>query len=1137
MNSTIKQERRLPSIEEQNGIADYFARTVIDDATGLRDGDTCLDAPRARYYLSKLAPEPTNRADPSHDRNGNNALGFEFEVEDGAELAIQAQCSVYYRILPTYEQQVQRYELGQDEKEDGKRVVAFPTALVYERFNIGPVTVKTVVSTEVQNLGADLFQGLFEEASRSATSHKRAFRRIKNVPRDKLIDKDTFESFLATDTSEKARPSWKAHIAIISRRTRERRLRVNVLFVNETKQPMRDHAKAKSEPVTDDDIDPFLFRCELRVQPVRGNILPIDLYLGPDAYRYDGRLPAFGMNCGVLETIDQTGAILSLRSVAAPIHSTSRIFPTYDASTKYENLASDPIPVLEHFLGAMEDYAKAAHWSQAHLTVEQQRHLTADKRKAELETRRFREGIRWLERDPNLIDAFKLANLTMTRLNDNSDNKDNTAWHPFQLVAIVCELPTLATREHALSDFVPGLWGDDANGDPTEAVSIVYFPTGGGKTETYLGMIACYLFYDRLRGKERGVTAICRFPLKVLTTNQCQRMTDFIVAADSIREEKAIGRQPFELGLFIGGDETPNYLSRSERSQREQLDDFKVIERCPYCRKTGVTVERGEPLRLNHVCRSCGQRIPIIITDGEIYRYMPAVVIGTLDKFAAVGLSSKFGALLGDVDSECSLHGFARGGICVERSACRGQTQGTIAPLTSPLYDASPGLEVIDELHLLNEELGAFDGHYETAIAEYQKSLSALTRADKRGVRMKIVATTATIKGEDRQVEHLFGLRSVVMPSLGPSLKKSFYWERDDKRPLRRFVGIQPSQGMTAEFTVIRVLTALHAAIQDMIKTGPTFSPAFSALTPDQFKNVCDMYRRSLTYMTSLIDFGKLQRSMKTQIDADLIARGYSPINLATLHAETSREGIGRVRAIVEDLQSADGEKDAIIGTSSVSHGIDIDQLNLMVFNGMPKSMAEYIQASSRVGRRALGVVFILYNPVRERDRSHFRLHGKFHEYLDRHVEPVAINRWSKFAAEKTFPGLFMGYLLEVLNRYWWDAGNGGRDLHALANTQAALRQAVHIPEFQISAIEVAMRRIYLCDRPEADSGLDAEIRRLTNAAVSSLRIASPAIGHLGGKFDYKGTSDFLGLRYKPMTSLRDVDEGILFFPIGGKKS
>jgi len=370
MIATIEQERYLPNIDQQNALADYFSRAVIDDATGVRDEDICLDAPRARYYLAKLAPAPSDHADPSKDRNGNNALGFEFEADDGCELEIQAQCSVYYRVLPTYEQQVQRYELGQKEKEDGKRAVTFPTALVYERYALPSVTVRATAGLNPQDLGADQFKTHFEEASKRATAHKRSFRRIKNVPRDKLADKETFESFLASDTSEKPKPEWGAHIGIIPRRTRENRLRVNVLLVNDSVQSMRE--RAKGESFADDDLDPFLFRCEIRVKPVTGRILPIDLYLGPDAYRYDGRLPAFGMNCGVQETVDPAShSILSLRSVAAPIHGTSRIFPTLNSATRYEDLAKDPIPALKRFLGEMEDYAAAAHWLQPGLTAEQ----------------------------------------------------------------------------------------------------------------------------------------------------------------------------------------------------------------------------------------------------------------------------------------------------------------------------------------------------------------------------------------------------------------------------------------------------------------------------------------------------------------------------------------------------------------------------------------------------------------------------------------------------------------------------------------------------------------------------------------------------------------------------------------------
>jgi len=606
----------------------------------------------------------------------------------------------------------------------------------------------------------------------------------------------------------------------------------------------------------------------------------------------------------------------------------------------------------------------------------------------------------------------------------------------------------------------------------------------------------------------------------------------------------------FELGLLIGGDDTPNTLSRDKWVERladaKFREQYKIIQDCPYCHRPTVELQRVDAikLRLDHICmnKECGKRTPVIITDMEIYRYLPSVTVGTIDKFAAVGLSSKFGALLGDVDFYCTEHGLARGGRCFELDACKKQdpTRACIRKLKTPLKDASPTLEIVDELHLLNEDLGAFDGHYETVISEIQKALSAISRADKRGVRMKIIATTATIKGQDRQVEHLFGLGSVVTPSLGPSLDDSFFYERNFKDPLRYFVGVHPT-GLSAEFTVIRLLQAVHIAIQkmrrDRLAASPRFTTAFAGSSDADFDDVCDVYRRSLTYMTSLVDFGKLNRSIPTMVNPELVDLGYEEITFESLHADTSKEGIGKVRAIVEDIESADGVYDALIATSSVSHGVDIDRLNLMIFNGMPKSISEYIQASSRVGRRVLGLVFIVYNPVRERDRSHFRYHHKFHEYLDRMVAPVAINRWSKFAATKTFPGAFMAYVLQVLNRHFWNDADGvPNDLHALTQMQGVLRGG-NPTAAQTAAIESALEAFYMCGHHEAGSLTD-DIKAKVHEVVANLRMAAANIGYAqGGRRDYKGTSEFLLLEYPPMTSLRDVEEGVNFYARGGKRS
>ncbi|MHB8152813.1 MAG: helicase C-terminal domain-containing protein [Bacillati bacterium] len=1154
MIAAEREGKYEPGVTEQEGIVDFLAQRVVDDGTGLADGDVCVgEPPRARYYLSTLAPDSaTVQIDGDRsDRDANNAMGFEMEVESGTRLRVTAECSVYFRILPTYDEQMGGSSRIDSVGHAGLRpkkagVPRVPLRSVYQRVPIGPIRVAVAAGAEMVSVGREEFDLAFAAAVKQAKNHPRAFKRIENVPVEFLTDERVFEKFLATKTdAEFPVPDWKAHLALIPRRGRDGRLRVNVLLVNDSTQPMVPALRGQQ----DDARDHFLFRAHLEVEPEFGRIKPIALDLGPDAYRYDGRLAAYAMSCGV-EATWQDGSIVRLMSVPAPVQQTYRVEPVDDdttrQATRYDLLAEDPLPLLDLFAADLDRYANDLdNWSGADLVPAQRAYLQIDHARARSESARFHEGIRWLRKDPRLLTAFRLANRTMVQMGEMS-GKRNIAWRSFQLVAIVSELPTLAWREHAPSEFSPGLWGGESDPDPTSAATVVFFPTGGGKTESYLGMTACAMFYDRIRGKGRGITSICRFPLKVLTLNQCQRLVDFVAAGEIVRALKRSeiaafqgwSDIPFEVGLLIGSDDTPNRLSEGETVKHLQneaaLERTRVVDRCPFCAERSVRVIKPDDrvLRLDHVCGSCNKRLPIIITDGEVYRYLPTMVVGTIDKLAAMGLSDRFGNLLGDVDGECDMHGLCRGLKCVEKNLCV-KLGGRITPLEKPLVDPSPTFEIVDELHLLTEELGAFDGHYETALAELQKLLSSRLRPDGRGMRMKIIATTATIKGEDRQIDHLFGLRSVVTPSMGPNIDQTFFWRRNFTQPMRLFIGIQPSHGKTAEMTVVRLLSVLHAAIQDLVRRGTGSDVHFAGMHSDKFLRLVELYRRSLTYTTSLVDLGKLHRSIPTQVDAYLIDRGYSPITFEMLYSGSSREGIGEVRRIVEDLEKDDGLTDAVIATSSVSHGLDIDRLNLMIFNGMPKSIAEYIQASSRVGRRVEGLVFIIYNPVRERDRSHFRYHGKFHEYLDRMVAPVAINRWSRFAGRKTFPGIFMAYVLQQLNREWWVAGKAPKHLHQLEQMQQALNMPSVIGA-QAAVIKRELIAFYMADRPEALE-LKAWIEKTVDEVLARLRMAAPAVGNTIGFGNYRSTADFLDCGYPPMISLRDVDEGISFWPARGR--
>jgi hypothetical protein len=1137
-----------PDVAQQEAMAGYLVRAVVDDATGVAEGDVCIgEPPSARYYLASLAPSNLDLAVNAvrMGRATPSSLGFEFETgRDGGQLSLTASCSCYYRRLPTYEEQVAYLgdRLGTAEQ--------YPLAPAFQRVpaEAGPVTVTIAPDGHTRRDEATReFGDAFDQVRQAALADPRVERRQGDerrerlVPADAMRDQAAFENWTqAVNTGDPVVPGFAARIHVAARPVGAG-IRVSVGLENQSSDPVvtvQGRGRSAGRTRHDESRDHFLFRARLEVRADPGVITPIRMDLGPDAYRYSPDLPAYASNCGVLPLWD-SGKLAGLETVAAPVHQTWRARPRDHDSTRFAALEDDPLPALRNLARDLRDYTSDPAWDTAGLDAALAARKEADRQAFAAEADRFADGIRWLERDPRLLLAFRLTNKTMQALAGRS-RRPHRGWRLFQLVFLVSQLPALAWREHPEADFTPGLWGDPGSADPTEAVSVLWYPTGGGKTEAYLGLTVCCLFYDRARGKASGTSAWCRFPLRLLSLQQTQRQLNAVAIADLIRKDTETGRQlravggspgaPFRVGFYAGGANTPNSLDNGLvdqlRNDEKARRRYRLVDRCPYCDSRNVTVRPPDPQKLQLViaCDNCREVLPIVVTDREIYRYLPAVVVGTLDKLAAIGLSDRFGSLLGDVDCVCELHGYGRGGKCHERGPSH--PDGLLRPLPAPLHDPSPTLEIIDELHMVDESLGAFSGHYEGLLASVQKVLSARTRRDARGVRMKVIATSATIRGEDRQCEHLFGLRSVVVPLPGPSLDESFYWQIDRTAPLRRYVGIQPTR-TTAEMTVVRILTAAHTAIR-RLQARTAVPPELAGLPAGELDALTDFYRTSLTYVGSLVDFGKISRSLYTQVNETLRQRGLDELTVAEMRGE---EDFGKVAETLEDLDTPGGRTESVVATSMVSHGVDINRLNLMLFNGMPRSMAEYIQASSRVGRAHLGVVFMIFNAVRERDRSHFRYHDKFHEYIDRMVEPVAINRWSRFAVRRTLPGLFMGQILQVGNRAWWETGHQPSHLHDLTRMKTALRPASAggLPEAQEAALLDALRHAYLADRPEALE-LAADLDERVHLAVESLRAAGAAASAAaGGNRGYRPTADYLGLEYPPMTSLRDVAEGIPF--------
>jgi hypothetical protein len=360
--------------------------------------------------------------------------------------------------------------------------------------------------------------------------------------------------------------------------------------------------------------------------------------------------------------------------------------------------------------------------------------------------RDFGLGLEALQQDPRLLDAFNLMNRIFADLAQGSGGRVR-AWRLFQIGFIVSQLPALAMRELPLD--ASGAYASEIR-DVFHDVGILWFPTGGGKTEGYLGLIAVALLFDRLRGKLRGLTAWMRFPLRMLSLQQLERLARVIAALNRLRAEEPrlqVG-DPFAMGYYVGEGATPNSLREEDmkgyEESSERREDAKRLRKCPFCASSVDIRAIRKSWRLAHVCSNpaCFSNtddslgpykgsLPICIVDNEIYRYLPSVLVGTVDKLAIVGRNKYFAHLVRGAKQRCEAHGYASYDECIEHwSGCKANHK-TLVKL-DPTKDPGPSLLIQDELHLLSAELGVFNGHYEGLLSQPRPSISSAILGERR---------------------------------------------------------------------------------------------------------------------------------------------------------------------------------------------------------------------------------------------------------------------------------------------------------------------------------------------------------------------------------------------------------------------
>jgi hypothetical protein len=697
----------------------------------------------------------------------------------------------------------------------------------------------------------------------------------------------------------------------------------------------------------------------------------------------------------------------------------------------------------------------------------------------EQESHRLREGLRLLETDDRLRHSFQLMNQAMGLVSRGR----YSGWRPFQIGFMLANLASILGRP-----------------EETQIVDILWFATGGGKTETYLGLLMMALFHDRLSGKKSGITAWSRFPLRLLSLQQTQRFADAVAGAEIVRRRAGMPGAPFSLGFFVGETSTPNRIKNDPApGDPDPLDDgmparYQVLLRCPFCDADIQMAFNRRTWRLEHRCvnDNCPwpeDALPIFVVDEEIYRFLPGIVVGTLDKVASISMQAAMRGFVASPYGICSeeWHGY----VYAPRSShpngclvpgCRGRKHEL--PMQADRY--APTFRLQDELHLLRDSLGAIDAHYESLMDHLETTCCR--------VQPKIVASSATLTGYERQCDLLYRRSGRVFPVQGPSVDQGF-WSKSTPQLLRSYIALSP-RGATLEFAADRIVTELQQAIRHL-RQQPESICAMLSIDTSAVDELVSLYGCNVIYGNTIRDIDASARSLETQVPV-------TPLETAQLTGHTP---FNEVRAILDRLQRPEPEFNdrihVVAASSMMSHGVDLDRLNTMVMLGVPLTTAEFIQATARIGRSWPGLVFVLHKMALERDASVFRSFTPFVQQGDRFVEAIPITRRSRRVLERTLPGLLMARLRHLHEP---DAGDA---LTLIPRVRQFFAESGITEETELAEMAA------LLGLDEAlDTGLRNEARRVLAAFFRNLN--DPAVSE---RFPDKLFATPI------MRSLRDVEE------------
>jgi len=584
-----------------------------------------------------------------------------------------------------------------------------------------------------------------------------------------------------------------------------------------------------------------------------------------------------------------------------------------------------------------------------------------------------------------------------------TSNEKRGFWRPFQIAFLLLSIEGIV----------------DPDSHDRDIVDLIWFPTGGGKTEAYLGLTAFTIFFNHLAGnKAGGVDVLMRYTLRLLTAQQFQRASLLFCAMEYMRRQDVamLGQKPYSIGLWVGGDTAPNKrVDALGKLRALQADSSKenpfILLKCPWCsakfgpesgkerspvygyKKARLTATSPETVVYRCSDPKCdfssrpaqnNTDLPIVVIDEDIFDNPPNLLIGTVDKFATLAWKPEIRSIFG-IDLEGNQVGIP------------------------------PSLIIQDELHLISGPLGSMVGLYETLIEK-------LCVDSRKYVKPKIVASTATISRANEQVKDLYARQDVsLFPPSGLDAGDSFFSReaRDELNQLipgRRYVGVLAPGHGSLQTTEARVFATLLQFSGVVNKDNSEKDPWWTLLC--YFNSIRELGSAATLFVSDARDY------LRVLIDRHGIP--YRDIRkLFNVTELTSRirgdqvpQELAKLSKSLPDnpANSSDDVVDACLASNIIEVGVDIPRLSLMAIVGQPKTTSQYIQVSSRVGRDndKPGLVCVLYGQSKPRDRSHLERFRSYHQALYAQVEPTSVTPFSAPAVDRALHGIIVAAVRQL---------------------------------------------------------------------------------------------------------------------------